>query len=420
MLDIFTTLSSNLFRTFILKKFMTIFFAEESEKDINEKLVYISFFAVTSFIHLMFHFPPANILTNIFMIYVVTQIYKGDKKKKILITILIYGINMICDVISVYSFANYIVGEEYSQISPYVTVLLISVCEFIIERFVIKKRYAPFTPPYWYLLILIPLVSIGILFVLLMNNLNNRIILITVSAGILYINMLIFYLYNAIMSAYLKLEENNLFERQVESYANQLDVLMLSEEKNRALRHDMKHHLNELMMMATNHKDDEIIEYIENMQMFMTNAKEYINSGNKGIDSILNYMLSGAKENLAKVEYKINIPKEIKIRPFDLNVIFGNLLENAIEAAKNSERKWLSLWVHYKKGILFIEIKNSYNQMLKKRGNSYLSTKEEVGEHGIGLQNVSKIVSNYHGSMQISDENNIFDVKIILYTTFDE
>ena len=70
--------------------------------------------------------------------------------------------------------------------------------------------------------------------------------------------------------------------------------------------------------------------------------------------------------------------------------------------------------------MLFIEIKNSYNQILKKRGNSYLSTKEEVGEHGIGLQNVSKVVSNYHGSMQISDENSIFDVKIILYTTLDE
>ena len=173
-------------------------------------------------------------------------------------------------------------------------------------------------------------------------------------------------------------------------------------------------------MMATNHENDEIIEYIKNMQMFMTNAKEYINSGNKGIDSILNYMLSRANKNLTKVEYKINIPKEIKIRPFDLNVIFGNLLENAIVAAENSERKWLSLWVYYKKGMLFIEIKNSYNQILKKRGNSYLSTKEEVGEHGIGLQNVSKVVSNYHGSMQISDENSIFDVKIILYTTLDE
>ena len=35
------------------------------------------------------------------------------------------------------------------------------------------------------------------------------------------------------MDIYIKLEENALFERQMESYANQLDVLMQSEEKNK-------------------------------------------------------------------------------------------------------------------------------------------------------------------------------------------
>lgn len=350
------------------------------------------------------------------MLYMVTQVYDGEQKKKILVSILVYGINMACDILSVYSFGNYVVREEYNEISAYITVLLISICEFIIERFLIKKKEILFTPPYWNVLILIPIISIIILFILLMNNLNNRVILVSVSAGILFINMLIFYLYNALLDTYIKLEENALFERQINSYANQLDVLMQSEEKISALRHDMKHHLNELLIMAEKNNNQQIMDYIQNMQAFIENKREYSNSGNKEVDSILNYMLNRAQEILDKVEYKISIPKELGIRLFDLNVIFGNLLENAIQAASESKDKWMTVLVKYEKGMLFIDIQNSYDNNVIKAGKDYLTTKMEVGKHGIGLQNVKRVVKNYHGNIEILDKDNIFHIKIMLYT----
>ena len=60
--------------------------------------------------------------------------------------------------------------------------------------------------------------------------------------GILLINLLIFYLYGVLVDAYLKLEERALFERQIASYANQLNIMTQTEEKVRTLKHDMKHH----------------------------------------------------------------------------------------------------------------------------------------------------------------------------------
>ena len=190
-------------------------------------------------------------------------------------------------------------------------------------------------------------------------------------------NMLIFYLYNALMDIYIKLEENVSFERKLESYANQLDVLMQSEEKISALRHDMKHHLNELLIMAKRNGDhnNEITDYIQNMQMFMENKSEYSNSGNKEVDSILNYMLNKAQAVLEEVEYKINIPKEMEIRLFDLNVILGNLLENAIEAASHSKEKKLFLLIKFEKGMLFINVQNTYEGGLIKNGKDYLTKK---------------------------------------------
>lgn len=129
----------------------------------------------------------------------------------------------------------------------------------------------------------------------------------------------------------------------------------------------------------------------------------------------MNYMLNRAKTVLNHVNYEINIPKELAIRSFDLNVIVGNLLENAIESAEQSKERWLELFLNYERGMLFIRVRNSYDNAIKRKGEIYITTKKEKRIHGIGLQNVKNVVDTYKGDMQISDKDNIFDVKIILY-----
>lgn len=416
MEGIVITLSTNLFRTFIIRRFMSIYFQTDIENEKKEKVVYCLFFFFTSVVYLLFHFPPANIITNLLLIYLITLIYKGKQKKKILVTFLIYGINMICDIIAVYSCNDYIVGKNQNEMTAYITVFLIAVCEFIIEKFLVKNIKEDFIPQYWSILIAIPIISIVLLMIMVMNNLNHRVVLVSMGTGILFINLLIFYLYDVLLSAYVKLEENAIFERQMEGYLNQLNIMMQSEEKMIALRHDMKHHLNELSILASRNEDSEVIHYIQNMYTYLSNPNEYVSSGNKGVDSLLNYMLNKANSILESVNYQINVPKELEIPSFDLTIIVGNLLENAIDAAKDSEEKWIEVLLNYERGMLFIRIRNSYSNVVQKQGEVYITTKKKKQEHGIGLQNVKKVVDNYKGEMQILAQDNIFDVKIILYT----
>ena len=46
---------------------------------------------------------------------------------------------------------------------------------------------------------------------------------------------------------------------------------------------------------------------------------------------------------------------------------------------------------------------------------NYLTTKQKTQNHGIGLKNVRRIVNQNHGTMQITDSDHIFDVKVMLY-----
>lgn len=58
------------------------------------------------------------------------------------------------------------------------------------------------------------------------------------------------------------------------------------------------------------------------------------------------------------IETKISIPEQLCLRSFELNVVLGNLLDNAIDASMQTEDKKLKITVKMDKGILFLYIMN--------------------------------------------------------------
>ena len=131
--------------------------------------------------------------------------------------------------------------------------------------------------------------------------------------------------------------------------------------------------------------NEEIRKYIQDMGEYMQNQSELVSCGNKNLDSLLNYLLGQAKKKLNHVEYEVRVPSDLCISAFDLNVILGNLTENAIEAAEQTEDKWMSVNIYYEKGMFSMEI------------------------------NVRKMVEKYQGFMDVSNANQIFTVRVILY-----
>lgn len=98
-----------------------------------------------------------------------------------------------------------------------------------------------------------------------------------------------------------------------------------------------------------------------------------------------------------------------------MNIILGNLLENAIEAARQTEEKKLTVAIKEEKGVLKIHIENSYNGTLIQKGTRLLTTKKEKELHGLGLGSVENVVQKYHGEMEIEKEKNMFSVRVLLY-----
>ncbi len=412
--DIILESLTNLFRIYINWRFIKIFFPIPRVKKYMEFIGYVLFYVITIGIFLIFHAPLINLITNLICFYVVMLLYEGSNRKRILASILIYSINMVCDCFAYFIFAGSRIEESVAQFFSIVTDLLILICELIAERVLgdqAKREYFKGLG----IIIMIPLVGIVMLIALEMSGLGSRGLLVWESLGVLSINIIVFYLYHTYIDMYQKLHEKEVLEQQVKIYSNQLEVIEQTQTKVRSLRHDMSHHIQELRRLTVQNEEQETMRYLDKMENSMTNEKEYVYSGNREIDGILNYMLEKANDALQKVEIEIRNLRNLDEYSFELAIILGNLLDNAIEAAERTKEKFLRFQMEEEKGVLYIQVANRYcGELLEKEGR-LLSTKTDGGKHGFGLKNVKDIVEKNHGMMDIRYDDELFEVDVVLY-----
>ena len=321
---------------------------------------------------------------------------------------------MACDSIAVL-FVEYNHAQNVSLVYAIITVFLILICELFSEKVVNYRKNidAVESLP----LVLVPLSSIGMFLFLSNRREKPDRELVIISLGLMFINFIVFFLYRMLLKAFSQKYENELL---AQIYSNQLDTMLESEARVKNLRHDIKHHLNGLKLLAANNDMHAIRNYLDDMENYIENPDEIVASGNIEIDSVLNFMLQMAKRELRSVDIKVQLPEAL-VHSFDINIILGNLLENAIEAARQTEEKYLGVTIMLKKEILRIEIENSFNGSLlfqkdeKYHAFSFGTTKENTKKHGMGLNSVRKIVQKYNGIMDVYSKDNRFYIKLMLY-----
>ncbi|MDO4260667.1 MAG: GHKL domain-containing protein [Eubacteriales bacterium] len=411
MTDVILCAASNLFRMYVIYRFMKVLLGERRTSGVVEILVYVGFYLVNTGAYLLFHLMWVNILCNLIGIGLIVMLYTRSVKTIFFVTCSVYIVNMVCDVGVTLLFIDYRDGEQTSPFLGVLVVFIIFICELFSERLV-KTRRTAFVESK--ALVLLPLCSVLMNAILLYSDSVTDFGMVLVNWGLLLINFLVFHLYEMLSRELYQKYENASLQQKLQSYANQMKLMMESEEKVKALRHDMKHHMNEIRLLAGQDKTGEIQNYIDAMQEFVSNPEEIVASGNWEIDSVLNYMLQRAKKELDTVEVQVQLPEKFS-HVFDLNVILGNLLENAIEGAGQTEERRLKVSIMFARGILQIEIENSFDGRVDREQDRFLTTKPDKELHGIGLHNVRKIVKKYDGLMEMRAEKDTFFVKILLY-----
>lgn len=212
--------------------------------------------------------------------------------------------------------------------------------------------------------------------------------------------------------------ENERIKIQLEQEKADARYYKLENEKNESLeilRHDMNNHLNTMLDMETN---SDLKDYITSI-MEQYNIKKRTTFSN---NNVLNGLISeySSKCYMENIEFVVDIrPGTIDdIAATDIVALFGNILSNAYEAAKQCEKingKYIELVVKRKHETTLIKCVNSCAVPPKIIGGKFISIKKDTNrKHGYGMKSIDKIVNKYHGSHIEQFDENEFTISIIL------
>lgn len=104
------------------------------------------------------------------------------------------------------------------------------------------------------------------------------------------------------------------------------------------------------------------------------------------------------------------------LSPVDMYTLFGNALDNAIEASMSlpEEVRNVSVTVRRQMGSVFIQVENYFSRPLRMEGGKLLSTKKDAVNHGYGLESIRQVAARYGGTVDISTQEDIFTLSILL------
>lgn len=191
-----------------------------------------------------------------------------------------------------------------------------------------------------------------------------------------------------------------------------------SEESIRSLRHDLKNHAITLQLLLEEGNTAEAIKYLCAFQEQAAAPTNAYRTGNDLLDGLLRQKLSLGTEYGVDVAVSLDFRQGGFIAPFDLCVLMGNVLDNAVEAClkvSSPDRRFIEISGGCSANCLLVRVKNSCIAHTAFAGGLPHSTKADKTLHGFGLRNTKRVLGHYHGNLTISmDEDGCFIVTMLI------
>lgn len=267
----------------------------------------------------------------------------------------------------------------------------------------------------WFLFGLMPVSSVLTIMVFktltdhLQLTRTENIISISVISFLLIANIIAYAVYE-----HSEKESQKLIELEIAQQKNEMDMqyLNLLEERNQAMQiltHDYKNHLYAIRNM----QGSEQAEYIDKITDELQNSRNYCNSGNHTLDIIVNKYITECE--LKKVDFNFDVKSNNlhAIKDYDLMMILGNALDNALEAASKADSGAISLVTTSRNNFDVIMVTNSCNAPPDK---DLKSTKKNAHLHGLGMKSIAKALKNYDGDYEweYNSDNKQFIITIYI------
>lgn len=203
---------------------------------------------------------------------------------------------------------------------------------------------------------------------------------------------------------------HNVLETQYVQYRQSRESIEVINRKY----HDLKHQIAALRKESDPRRRGEWLDAMES-DIAVYEAQ------NKTGNAVLDTVLTGKSLYCQKHGINFTCVADGSVLKFldvmDICTIFGNALDNAIEAVlqlPDKEQRLIHLSVSAQKGFLLILVENYYAGELRFENGLPLSTKGDDKFHGFGVKSIRYSAARYGGTVSITTENHWFHLKILI------
>ncbi|MGL5260205.1 MAG: GHKL domain-containing protein [Lachnospiraceae bacterium] len=178
--------------------------------------------------------------------------------------------------------------------------------------------------------------------------------------------------------------------------------------------HDLKHQIRALQSITDDKIKQEYITELEKDLMIYDTALE---TGNRALDVVLMEKGLFCKDHKIQWSCMIDGKKLDFIKVEEIYSLFGNALDNAIEAVlkiNDVEKRVISVKVIEHNKIVMIQIQNYCEEILEFEDGIPITTKENKEEHGYGMRSIRYTVEKYDGVITTQLKNQIFILQMMI------
>lgn len=208
-------------------------------------------------------------------------------------------------------------------------------------------------------------------------------------------------------------------------FNHQMQIKILEEQKNNyqlskenidsfnKTKHDLAHIFTSILYELDNNNQQQACNIITTQLNKLENLNKIIITGNDLIDYCISIKTNVIKTNNIKVIcdcFEDNFP----LNNEDLFIVFGNLLNNAIENCQSNPTKQILISSGIKNNFAYFKIRNTITKSVLKQNPQLITTKANHETHGLGIKNCHDIISKYHGYLDFSEDDLFFIVKVII------
>lgn len=234
------------------------------------------------------------------------------------------------------------------------------------------------------------------------------------TVGMTFFTVLVLYLYEKQAEQGKQLRMREQYERHLKSQVKHLDEILLKQEELRRVRHDMTNQL--VAIQGYFHEGDTAggEAYVTSLLQNLQTPSARIKTGNSALDAILSTKKALAESKGIIVDMEVQISDQLPLEPVDVCVIFGNALDNAIEACDRitEGEKKISLVLVQREGKLLCRITNT---ALSGITNVHITSKKDKENHGFGLVNLRESLEKYDCEPVMDYNDGFFSMKFIVY-----